>query len=93
MNVTATTYKPVWVEEELKTLEGEVIIRRSGMDYFLFETIAHKLNFTFKVIPITFWSEVSSVISFNLLLNIFNQLRCNLEYTLVEYTGVLYFSK
>ena len=56
--MAADTYEPLWVEEKFRTIEGKTDIRRSGMDYYLLETLANTLNFTFGVRKLAYWSEV-----------------------------------
>lgn len=63
MNVAATTYKPLWFEVEEAGPGDTTVKKHSGMDYLLLESIAKTLNFTFNVVPVTYWSEVSDPIT------------------------------
>ncbi|KAK7083239.1 hypothetical protein SK128_001425 [Halocaridina rubra] len=57
VNVSATSYKPLWFETTVETRDGQTEKRITGMDYLLLTAVARALNFTFYVVPIKSWSE------------------------------------
>nr|XP_045593539.1 glutamate receptor ionotropic, delta-1-like [Procambarus clarkii] len=61
VNVTALPYRPYWTEAEVEQ-DSSSSTRYSGSDAKLLITIAEALNFTFIVLPVTSWDQVTSLV-------------------------------
>ncbi|XP_069169716.1 ionotropic receptor 93a-like [Procambarus clarkii] len=61
VNVTALPYKPFWSEAKDQGSGG--VTRYSGSDAQMLMTIAEALNFTFNVLPVTTWDQVTGLVS------------------------------
>nr|XP_045612753.1 glutamate receptor-like [Procambarus clarkii] len=59
INVTALPYKPYWSETE----DQSGVTRYSGSDVQMLMTIAEALNFTYNVLPVTTWDQVTDLVS------------------------------
>ncbi|XP_069160799.1 uncharacterized protein [Procambarus clarkii] len=59
VNVTALPYKPFWSETE----DQGGVTRYSGSDVQMLMTIAETLNFTYNVLPVTTWDQVTGLVS------------------------------
>ncbi|XP_069190872.1 uncharacterized protein [Procambarus clarkii] len=60
VNVSALPYRPYWSVEECHGCDGTS--RYSGSDAMLLMTIAQALNFTFSVLPVTSWDQVTGLV-------------------------------
>nr|XP_045586334.1 uncharacterized protein LOC123748188 [Procambarus clarkii] len=61
VNVTALSYRPYWSEAKDQGSGG--VTRYSGSDAQMLMTIAEVLNFTFNVLPVTTWDQVTGLVS------------------------------
>lgn len=61
MNVTVLPWPPNWIEEEVKAPDGSVFTKCSGSDYLTLKTVSESLNFSFKLLPVTTWTEVTNL--------------------------------
>ncbi|ROT75896.1 Variant Ionotropic Glutamate Receptor [Penaeus vannamei] len=62
VGVTALPFRPYWIEEETKAPDGALQKTYSGSDGLLLTTIAGALNFSFAVLPVAGWGEVTSLV-------------------------------
>ncbi|XP_069951456.1 ionotropic receptor 21a-like [Cherax quadricarinatus] len=62
VNVTALPYKPFWSVVEEQSGNGTGVTRYSGSDSMMLRTIADVLNFTFNVLPVTTWDQVTDLV-------------------------------
>ncbi|XP_071527501.1 ionotropic receptor 93a-like [Panulirus ornatus] len=62
--VTAMPFLPYWGEvEDVVSHNGSLVKRYTGSDYHLLETVATALNFSFRVLPCSSWSEVVDLVA------------------------------
>ncbi|XP_071533862.1 ionotropic receptor 21a-like [Panulirus ornatus] len=60
VNVTALPYRPYWSVVDDVDSDGTIVKRYTGSDARLLMTIAQALNFTFRVLPVTTWDQVTA---------------------------------
>ncbi|XP_042872735.1 uncharacterized protein LOC122253582 [Penaeus japonicus] len=63
VGVTALPFSPYWVEEDTKSPDGSLSRTYSGSDGLLLRTIAEALNFSFVVLPVAGWGQVTSLVT------------------------------
>ncbi|XP_069951453.1 ionotropic receptor 21a-like [Cherax quadricarinatus] len=62
VNVTALPYRPYWSEAEERSGDNTGVTRYSGSDAMMLRTIADALNFTFNVLPVSTWDQVTGLV-------------------------------
>ncbi|XP_069982141.1 ionotropic receptor 21a-like [Penaeus vannamei] len=60
INITALPFRPYWVEEVTEAADGTILKTYAGSDGQLMNTLAERLNFTFRVMEVKDWDEVTS---------------------------------
>ncbi|XP_063614361.1 uncharacterized protein LOC134787514 [Penaeus indicus] len=60
VNITALPFRPYWVEEVKEAADGTIVKTYAGSDGQLMNTLAERLNFTFRVMEVKDWDEVTS---------------------------------
>lgn len=58
INITALPFRPYWVEEVTEAADGTILKTYAGSDGQLMNTLAERLNFTFRVMEVKDWDEV-----------------------------------
>ncbi|XP_063596695.1 uncharacterized protein LOC134773424 [Penaeus indicus] len=62
VGVTALPFLPFWDVTKEKGKDGDEEERYTGTDYMLLETLARKLNFTIRMLPVASWAEATRLV-------------------------------